>query len=77
MSLQNKIETLKQEMSGQIPPDVQQAMQQAAEVLERSGISVSCLRCRRCYARSTQSLGLIFRFGTVMTALNYLCRQRM
>ncbi|MDQ6958567.1 MAG: peroxiredoxin-like family protein [Mariprofundaceae bacterium] len=38
MSLQDQIEKLKQDMSGQTPPDVQQTMQQAAEKLEHSGI---------------------------------------
>jgi len=44
MSLQDQIEKFKKEMSGQIPPDVQQAMQQAAEGLERSGISNHSLK---------------------------------
>jgi len=44
MSLQDKIEHLKQEMSGQIPPDVQQTMQQAAEVLEHSGVTEHSLK---------------------------------
>lgn len=44
MSLQDQIEKLKQDMSGQTPPDVQQAMQQAAEELEQSGISDHSLK---------------------------------
>jgi len=44
MSLQDQIEEFKKEMSGQIPPDVQQIMQQAAEVLEQSGISDHSLK---------------------------------
>ncbi|GMQ99514.1 MAG: peroxiredoxin-like family protein [Zetaproteobacteria bacterium] len=44
MSLRDQIEKLKQDMSGQTPPDVQQAMQQAAEVLKQSGISDHSLK---------------------------------
>jgi peroxiredoxin len=44
MSLQDQIEKLKQDMSNQTPPDVQQAMQQAAEALEQSGISDHSLK---------------------------------
>ncbi len=38
MSLRDQIEKLKQDVSNQTPPNVQQAMQQAAEVLEQSGV---------------------------------------
>jgi len=44
MSLQDKIEKFKEEMSGKIPPEVQQTMQQAGEELERSGISDHSLK---------------------------------
>jgi len=44
MSLQDQIGTLKKEMSGQIPLDVQQVMQQSAEILERSGVSDHSLK---------------------------------
>jgi len=44
MSLQAQIEKFKKEMSGQIPPEVQQVMQQAGEELERSRISSHSLK---------------------------------
>jgi len=44
MLLQDQIEEFKKGMSGQIPPDVQQIMQQAAEALERSGVSEHSLK---------------------------------
>ena len=44
MSLQNQIEAFKKEMSGQIPPDVQQTMQQAADALAKSGIADRSLK---------------------------------
>ncbi len=44
MTLSDKIHAFQEEMAGQIPPDVQQSMQQAAEVLERSGVSDRSLK---------------------------------
>jgi len=44
MTLSDKIHVLQEEMSGKISPDVQQTMQQAAEALERSGVSNHSLK---------------------------------
>jgi len=44
MTLRDQIEKFKKEMSGQIPADVQQTMQQAAEELEQSGVSDHSLK---------------------------------
>jgi len=44
MTLSDKIHALQEEMAGQIPPDVQQVMQQATGELERSGVSDHSLK---------------------------------